>query len=106
MTLWMRGAIWFALYVAIALLPLAVAAGTAPFAVARPAAVEFSVALGFIAFALILVQFALVSRLRASSRPFGTDALTQFHQQIGVALLVFVVAHPLLLAPHGVGAAA
>ena len=43
------------------------------------------------------MQFALVSRLRAASLPFGTDALVQFHQYIGFVCLALVILHPLAL---------
>ena len=45
--------------------------------------------------------FALVSRFQASSRPFGTDALVQFHQYIGGIALALSIAHPLLLGVAG-----
>jgi len=54
-----------------------------------------SVALGFFAYPVVAMQFALVSRLQTSSRPFGTDALVQFHQYVGVLGLALVLAHPL-----------
>src|SRR5687768_10136720 len=105
MSLWMRGVGWFGLYIAITLLPLGVAAWSAPFDGPRPLAVELSVAIAWIAFPASLCQFVLVSRLRAASRPFGTDALIQFHQQMGLVTLALAFAHPLLLARVGVGPA-
>src|SRR5687768_10836505 len=77
--------------------PLVVAIGVDPLTVARPALVEVSVALGLIGFPVILAQFALVSRLRAASRPFGTDAMMQVHRYMGFLALAMVVGHPLLL---------
>jgi predicted ferric reductase len=88
------GLLWFGAYVAIVLLPLAVAAQVDPVGVARSAVLEFGIALGFIGFAVILAQFALVSRLSSASRPFGTDALMQFHRQIGVVAVALIAAHP------------
>ncbi len=67
----------------------------------RSGFVEVSVALAFIAFPLLLVQFALVSRLRAVSAQFGTDVLMHFHRQIGILALGFVVLHVLLLTGRG-----
>lgn len=97
MSLLLRGLIWFGAYVVIALLPLAVAVWVDPVDVSRSGVVELGAALGFIGFAIILAQFALVSRLAGASRPFGTDALMQFHQQIGIVALAFVVVHPFLV---------
>jgi predicted ferric reductase len=100
-TLLARGVAWFSLYLLLVIAPAAVAVGLDPFAERRPALVEASVGLGFFAFPLILVQFALVSHLRTSSRPFGTDALVQFHRYMGFLALVFVVMHPVLLNVSG-----
>jgi predicted ferric reductase len=97
MNVFLRGSAWLGLYAGLVLLPGAVAIGVDPFDTPRPSAVEVSVALGFLAFPLVMIQFALVSHLHASSRPFGTDAMVQFHQYIGLIGLAFVIAHPLLL---------
>jgi predicted ferric reductase len=80
------------------LAPLVVAALTGPTPTSRPFWTEVGVALGFVAFPLILLQFVLVSRLAAVSRPFGTDALMQWHRGMGLAVLAFLVLHPLLIA--------
>jgi predicted ferric reductase len=79
------------------LLPLGVALAADPFPEPRSLAADASVALALIAFALMMFQFALVSRLAPASRPFGSDALMQFHREMGIAALAFVLAHPLLL---------
>jgi predicted ferric reductase len=92
-----RGIVWFSAYVVLVVAPMGVAIAVDPFTAARPTLVEISVALGLIAFPVVLAQFALVSHLRASSRPFGTDALMQFHRYMGVLALAMVIAHPLLL---------
>ena len=112
-----RDVVWFGLYCVLLLLPLGVALLADPLAVARPFLVEFSVAAGFIAFALMSVEFALVSRLKSASEPFGTNALMLFHRQMGLAAAAFVVLHVAALlgpgaredlgtrlAAHGVGA--
>ncbi len=93
------GIVWFGLYLALVLTPLALAFATDSVAAARPFSIEVGAAVGFIAFALIVVEFGLVARLRAASAPFGTDALMQFHRQMGIAAMLFVVAHLLLVAP-------
>ncbi len=93
------GIVWFGLYLALVLTPLALAFATDSVDVARPFSIEVGAAIGFIAFALIVVEFGLVARLRAASAPFGTDALMQFHRQMGIAAMLFVAAHTLLIAP-------
>lgn len=101
MSMVIRGLLWFALYLAVVMAPGVVALVVDPFDTPRPALVEMSVAFGFVAFAVIAAQFALVSRFQASSRPFGTDALVQFHQYIGGIGLGLAIAHPLLLTAAG-----
>lgn len=101
MNLYLRGVAWFGLYVVLVLLPAGAAVLVDPFDAPRPAAVETSVALGLLAYPLVMIQFALVSHLGASSRPFGTDALIQFHQYIGLLCVGLVIAHPVLLNLQG-----
>jgi predicted ferric reductase len=102
----LRGLLWFAAYLALVLAPGIIAAAADPIGFPRSWFVELSVAIGFVAFAVIAAQFALVSRIQASSRPFGTDALVQLHQYLGGLTLVLAVAHPLLLHPGGLPFAA
>ena len=84
------------------LLPLDLALLRDPIAAARPWSVEFAVAAGFVAFAIIAFEFALVSRLRAASEPFGTDSLMQFHGQMGLVGMLLLALHVLVLVPQGV----
>ena len=77
--------------------PAGVAIAVDPFTVPRPALVELGVGLGLVAVPVVLMQFALVSHLRGASRPFGTDALVQFHRYMGFLALALVIAHPVLL---------
>jgi predicted ferric reductase len=86
-----RGLIWFGLYVVLTLLPLVVAWWERPWEAPRPFLVEASVATGFLALPLMVFQFALVSQARPASRPFGSDALMQFHAQMGLVALAAVV---------------
>lgn len=102
MNLLLRGLVWFGLYVVLTLLPLGVAFWDRPWEAPRPFLLEASVATGFLALPLMVFQFALVSRLGPASRPFGSDALMQFHAQMGFVALAAVVLHPLLLLWHGV----
>jgi predicted ferric reductase len=101
-SLLVRGLLWFGLYVVLTLLPLAVAWWERPWETPRSVLVEASIATGLLALPLMVFQFALVSRLGPASRPFGSDALMQFHAQMGLVALAAVVLHPLLLLIHGV----
>lgn len=93
----MRRAGWMGVFVVLILAPLGVAALAGPTPTSRAFWTEVGVAVGFLAFPLMLAQLALVSRLATVSRPFGSDALMQWHRGMGLAALGFVVLHPLLL---------
>jgi predicted ferric reductase len=97
----LRAASWSSAYLVLALLPLAAALVADPIGGRRTFALELSVALGFVAFAVLAIEVALVSRLRAASAPFGTDALMLFHRKMGIAAAVLAIAHPLLLGRAG-----
>lgn len=90
---------WFAFYVVAILLPLGVALLVNPIDSARPFLLELGVALGFIAYPLMTAEFALVGRMRGISQLYGNDVLMFFHRYMGIVALVFVLAHPLLIAP-------
>ncbi len=90
-----------AAYLALVLAPLAAAAAVDPFRAQRAWLVEASVACGFLALPLMLLQFGLVSRLRPLSRPFGTDALVLLHQYMGFLAVALVLVHPILLNTRG-----
>lgn len=88
-------------YVLIVLLPLHMAMVADPFDLARPWMVEFAVALGFLSFAMMWMEFALVSRLRTLSDAFGTDTLVQFHRVFGVGAAGFLLGHVILVLSTG-----
>lgn len=92
---------WLSAYVVLAVLPAGVAIAVDPFPGPRPALVELAAGLGLIAVPVVLMQFALVSHLRGASRPFGTDALVQFHRYMGFLALALAFAHPVLLTAVG-----
>jgi predicted ferric reductase len=90
------GAVWFSLYLALCAAPLALAlAGPRP--PGRDFRTELAVALGFLALAVMCLQFVLTARFRRLKAPFGSDLVYAFHRDITVAVLAFVAAHPLLL---------
>lgn len=92
----LTGILWVAIYVVLALTPLALVALAHPPA-GRPFLVELSVAFGFVGLALMGLQFALVARFKPVAAPFGIDALTRFHKEVSYVALVFILAHPILL---------
>ncbi len=92
-----RRAIWLGLYAMLVIglpgLALTIDPRTAP----RSWTTALSLGLAFEVFVILLVQFALVSRLAPISRAIGSDALTRLHRNMGLAALVGVLVHPLLL---------
>jgi predicted ferric reductase len=90
------GAFWLSLYVVLSLTPLAVAfvyRDHPP----RDFWTEFSVALGFVALAMIGLQFAITARFRHVAAPYGIDIVLRFHRQISMLAVALAVAHPLIL---------
>jgi predicted ferric reductase len=85
-----------ALYIAIGLLPLALAAlGPGPGRGFWPA---LSSGLVMVALAMTLAQFLLSGRFRPISGKVGIDLTMRFHQLAAWALLAFVLLHPVLYA--------
>lgn len=50
------------------------------------------------------IEFALVARVRVVAEPFGTDAVIQFHREIGYVGLAFVLTHTALSGPGVIAA--
>lgn len=101
MGLIMRGIFLHAVYLFLLLLPLATAARVTGARVSQPLLVELAVGAGFIGFAIMAVEFALITRVNAASKPFGEDSLQLFHNMMGVTALGFIIAHPVLLIASG-----
>ncbi len=101
MILIVRGIIWYGLYLFLILLPLATAVILSPARNPHPFLVEAAVGAGFIGFALMSLEFALISRIDAAAQPFGEDSLQLFHNIMGVVALGFILAHPFLLIVSG-----
>jgi predicted ferric reductase len=87
---------WIALYLAVAVAPLALALSGQP-PPGRDAVTEISVGLGFVGLALMGLQFALVARFESVAAPFGEDAVVQYHRQMGYLAFAMILAHPTLL---------
>lgn len=103
MNLLLRAIGWSGLYVFLVLLPLVAALWSAGGA-GRGLLHELGVAAGFVALAMLALEFALVARLRTVAQPFGIDALQGFHRGLGFVALGFALAHPLLLLAAGMSA--
>lgn len=65
--------------------------------------IEFGVALGFIAIALMGLQFVLTARFKNIAVSFGTDALLNFHRQAGYVAYGFVLGHVVVLIAANTG---
>lgn len=88
--------LWIVAYVLICLFPLAVAL-LYPAPLGRGFWIEFSVALGFIGLAMMVLQFVLTARVNRIEASYGIDILIQFHRFTSMAAFVMVVAHPIML---------
>ena len=97
MRLIVKGAFWLGLYAFIVVLPLVVGAVFISSADAAGFGVALADALGYLGLALMAFELALVTRTNGAAGAFGEDALLQFHREIGIAALLLVAAHPVLL---------
>jgi predicted ferric reductase len=89
------------LYVALGLLPLALAAAQG--LPARNVWRELSSGLVIMGFAIMLVQFVLSGRFHQVSGQFGIDRTMRFHQLMAWAVLAFILVHPFLYAVPRLG---
>ena len=62
----------------------------------RPFWDELATGTGMLAFAIILVEFALSGRFRSISRKIGMDTTMRYHQLIARSALVLAIVHPFL----------
>lgn len=97
MTSVVRGVVWLGILIGICVAPLVFALMSTNRA-GQGFWTDFSVALGFVGLALMGIEFALVARVKPVAEPFGTDALIDFHREIGYAGLAFVLIHVALSA--------
>jgi predicted ferric reductase len=83
------------------LLPLATAVLSNPDRAAPSPLIALGVGAGFVGFALMALEFALISRIKSAASAFGEDALQLFHNMMGIAALGFLLTHPILLVISG-----
>ncbi|CAN5608217.1 ferric reductase-like transmembrane domain-containing protein [soil metagenome] len=90
------GTAWVTLYLVVTLAPLLVIMLT-PSPPGRGFWTEFSAAIGFAGLSMLGLQFALTSRFRGASAPYGMDLVLQFHRQISLLAAGLIVAHVAIL---------
>lgn len=89
-------ALWITLYLLMVLVPVALML-VGPLPVGRGFWIEFGVGLGFLALAMLSVQFALIARFRWIAGRIGIDTMLHFHRQAGLFAAGLVFAHVLIL---------
>ncbi len=89
-------ACWIGAYIFITLLPLVILL-VYPAPVGRGFWIDFSVALGFIALAMMALQFSLTARINRIEASYGIDIILQFHRYISLVAFALVLIHPLIL---------
>ena len=87
-------------YLVLALVPLALAWGTAPEGLSFWP--ELATGLAFAGYAMLLAQFVLTGRFRVIGGRVGIDLVMRFHQLAARPLAVFLILHPFL---YGAGRA-
>lgn len=92
----LRATAGIALYLALALAPLALMLLSPPGPGREPLR-EFAVALGFGGVGVLGMQFAVSARLGRLKAPYGIDVVYRFHRSVSLAALGLVVTHPVLL---------
>jgi predicted ferric reductase len=90
-----RATLWAGSFLVLALVPmfLAYLGPVAP----RTFWTEVGVGLGFVGLGVMLLQFLLTGRYRWVATTFGLDSMLQFHRQMGLVAVGFILAHPTLL---------
>lgn len=101
MRITVRGIIFFGIYFFLVTLPLNTAVISTPSRTGVTLIVNIAVGAGFIGYALMALEFALIARIRPAAQPFGQDALQLFHNWMGILALGLLLAHPILLILSG-----
>jgi predicted ferric reductase len=101
MRILLRGAVWFGFYLVMILFPLLVGSVFRPAGASDSFLVNLSAGLGYVGFAIMALELALISRFKPAASAFGLDVLQQFHKEIGLTAFLMVLAHPLLLVVSG-----
>lgn len=96
-----KAGLWFGLYALLIVFPLAVGAAWPGDGAGRPFWTQFGIACGFVAFAAMALEFALISRVQSLASAFGQDALLQFHRQMGTVAAALILIHAALMLGGG-----
>ncbi len=91
-----RGFYWLSVYIILALVPLIIAiTGNIP--EHRGFWMEFGVALGFIGFGVLCLQFVFSGRFRKIAPTYGMDNILQYHREMGIVAFIFILLHPAVI---------
>lgn len=91
-----KGFLWIGIYILLSLVPLGIAlTGDVP--AYRSFWIELGVALGFIGLAMFGLQFLYSGRFRWVAPTYGMDNILQYHKEVGIISVLFVLAHPVTL---------
>jgi len=101
MSLLTRGTFWLGLYFDLIVLPLLIGMLWPGEAAGRPFWTQFGAGLGYVALGVLVLEFALISKIHAVCGVFGQDALLHFHRQMGMVAAGLVIAHAYLMMRGG-----
>lgn len=93
---YLQAALGAAIYVALVLTPLAIML-LGPVPAGRGFWMEFGVALGFVGFTMLALQFTATGRYRDFAIGFGSDNLLQLHLATGVVAMLIILSHPVVI---------
>jgi predicted ferric reductase len=93
MTLPARGAFWLALYFHLIVLPLIFGVIWPGDGGGRPFLTQFAAACGYAALVIMVLEFALISKIQSVASAFGQDALLHFHRRMGIVAALLLVIH-------------
>jgi predicted ferric reductase len=90
------GIFWIGVYLLLTLIPLlALVFWSVP--EGRGFWWDLSIALGFAGASMMAVMFFLTARFKRAALPFGIDLVYYYHRQISIILLLFLIAHPVII---------
>lgn len=90
-----RGFYWVSVFIVLTLFPVIVAVmGSIP--EYRGFWTELGVGFAFIGFGMFSMQFVFSGRYRKVAPTYGMDNLLQFHREIGILAVIFVLLHPVI----------
>jgi predicted ferric reductase len=96
-----RGFIWLLLYALLIILPVVVSLIAPGEGSERAPLVQAGVACGYGALTLLVLEFALISKIHSVSAVFGQDALQRIHRSMGMLAVVLAAVHAGLLLASG-----